>query len=273
MTGTDAALGKPQRQRRAHGQAHLRQRLRRSTARATWPRECHEAARASLRRGRADRRGRARADHRLHPDPHRVACSLHGPHPRPHRPPAGPPRALRGRARPGRPGGARAHHRHGRRDRRALRRQPRHLRAGGRAALAAGLADGQDRVGRRPPGLPAQGPHRPPRPAADDPPVRGPRAVLLDRGVRARHHGRRPRLDLDRLRRRAQGGHAPARRARRGQGRRGHRRRRHDRRGGLRGHPPGRRPGHADRRRPQRQRDVDRARTSARCRATSTACA
>ena len=33
--------------------------------------------------------------------------------------------------------------------------------------------------------------------------------VLLDRGVRARHHGRRPRLDLDRLRGRHQGGDAP----------------------------------------------------------------
>ena len=33
-----------------------------------------------------------------------------------------------------------------------------------------------------------------------------PRAVLLDRRVRARHHGRRPRLDLDRLRGRPQGG-------------------------------------------------------------------
>ena len=33
--------------------------------------------------------------------------------------------------------------------------------------------------------------------------------------VRARHHGRGPRLDLDRLRRRAQGGHAPRGRRRR----------------------------------------------------------
>ena len=38
---------------------------------------------------------------------------------------------------------------------------------------------------------------------ADDPPVRGPGPVLLDLRVRARHHGRRPRLDLDRLRGRA----------------------------------------------------------------------
>ena len=47
--------------------------------------------------------------------------------------------------------------------------------------------------------------------------------------------------------------------ARRGQGRRGHRRRRDDRRRRLRGDPPGRRPRHADRRRAQRQRHVDRA--------------
>ena len=41
---------------------------------------------------------------------------------------------------------------------------------------------------------------------ADDPQVRRAGAVLLDLRVRARHHGRGPRLDLDRLRRRAQGG-------------------------------------------------------------------
>ena len=58
----------------------------------------------------------------------------------------------------------------------------------------------QDPLGRRPPGLPAQGPDRPPRPAGDDPQVRRPRPVLLDRRVRARHHGRRARLDVDRLR-------------------------------------------------------------------------
>ena len=164
--------------------------------------------------------------------------------------------ALRGRAPAGRPGGPRAADRHGRRDRRALRRQPRRLRDRGRAALAARLAARQDPLGRRPPGLPAQDPHRPPRPARDDPQVRRPRAVLLDLRVRARHHGRRPRLDLDRLRRRPQGGDAPRRRRGR-QGRRGDRRRRHDRRRRLRGDPPGRRPRHADRRRPQRQRHVD----------------
>ena len=168
--------------------------------------------------------------------------------------------ALRAAAREARAGGARAHHRHGRRDRRALRREPRHLRAGGRAALGARVAQGQDPLGRRPPGLSAQDPHRPPRRAGDDPPVRRPRAVLLDRGVRARHHGRRARLDLDRLRGGHQGGHAPARRDADGrrQGRGGDRRRRDDRRRGLRGDRPGRRPGHADGGRAQRQRHVDR---------------
>ena len=128
--------------------------------------------------------------------------------------PAGPEGARRRRAPAARAGGARVHHRHGRRDRRPLRRQPRHLRAGGRAAQPARLAARQDPLGRRPPGLPAQGPDRPPRRAADDPPVRRPGAVLLPRGVRARHHGRRPRLDRGELRGRHQGGDAQAARAR-----------------------------------------------------------
>ena len=50
---------------------------------------------------------------------------------------------------------------------------------------------GQAAVGRRPPGLPAQDPHGPPRPARHDPQVRRPGAVLRDPRVRARHHGRR----------------------------------------------------------------------------------
>ena len=114
----------------------------------------------------------------------------------------------------------------------------------------------QDPLGRRPPGLPAQDPHRPPRRARHDPQVRRPRPVLRDPRVRARHHGRRARLDLDRLRRRDQGGDAPRRRGRR-QGRRGDRRRRDDRRRRLRGDPPGRRARHAARGDPQRQRHVD----------------
>ncbi len=128
----------------------------------------------------------------------------------------------------------------------------------------------QDPLGRRPPGLPAQGPDRPPRPAAHDPQVRGAGAVLLDPRVAARHHGRRPRLDRDRLRGRDQGGDAA--RPRRGRARRRRRRRRgDDRRGRFRGRPPGRRRGHPDRRRAQRQRDVDRAQRRRACRATSTA--
>ena len=103
-----------------------------------------------------------------------------------------------------------------------------------------------------------------------DPQVRRPRPVLRDPRVRARHHGRRPRLDLDRLRRRDQGGDAPRRRRRR-QGRRGDRRRRDDRRRRLRGDPPGRRPRHAARRRSSTTTACRSRRTSARCRATSTA--
>ena len=115
----------------------------------------------------------------------------------------------------------------------------------------------QDPLGRRPPGLPAQGPDRPPRPARRrSASTAGLAPVLLDLRVRARHHGRRPRLDLDRLRGRAQGGDAQGDRRGR-QGRRRDRRRRADRRRRLRGAAQRRRPGDADRDRPQRQRDVD----------------
>ena len=94
------------------------------------------------------------------------------------------------------------------------------------------------------------------RAAGDDPPVRRPGAVLLGVRVRARHHGRRARLDLDRLRGGAQGGDAP--RDRRGrEGRRRDRRRRAHRRGRVRGPAQRRRPADADRDRAQRQRDVD----------------
>ena len=167
-----------------------------------------------------------------------------------------PQRPLR-RAAPGPgPGGSRADHRHDRRDRRPLRRQPRHLRAGRGAAQHARLAQGQDPLGRRPPGLSAQDPDRtPPRPR-QHPPVRGAGAVLLGVRVRARHHGRRPRLDLDRLRRRAQGGDAEGHRRGR-QGRRRDRRRRAHRRRRLRGAAPRRRAADADRDRAQRQRHVD----------------
>ena len=123
--------------------------------------------------------------------------------------PQRPPPALRGGAAAGRPGGARAHHRHRRRDRRPLRRQPRHLRDRRRAALAAGLAEATRSCG--------TSATRPTRtrssPAAATSSTRSASTAGSRRSararVRARHHGRRPRLDLDRLRRRAQGGHAP----------------------------------------------------------------
>ena len=170
--------------------------------------------------------------------------------------PRRPARPRRRAAAAGRAGDARLHHRHDRRDRRPLRRQPRHLRARRRPAQHARLAPRQGALGRRPPGLSAQDPHRPPRGAADDPQVRGPRPVLLGLRVRARHHGRRPRLDLDRLRGRPQGGDAQGDRRGR-QGGRGHRRRGADRRRRLRGAARGGRPADPGGDRPQRQRDVD----------------
>ena len=83
------------------------------------------------------------------------------------------------------------------------------------------------------------------------------RAVLLDAGVRARHHGRRSRLDLGLLRGRHQGGDAPRHRSERPRGRSDRRRRPHRRRV-LRGAAQRRRHGHADRDRRERQRHVDR---------------
>ena len=165
----------------------------------------------------------------------------------------------RGRAAAGRAGGARAADRHRGGDRRPLRRQPRHVRDRGRRALADRLAARQGAVGRRPPGLPAQGPDRPPRRARHDPPVRRPRAVLLARRVRARHHGRRPRLDRRSATRSASRRRCCASGCEDGKVVAVDRRRRDDRRRGLRGRLAGRRPRHADRRDPQRQRDVDRA--------------
>ena len=236
-------------------EAHVRQRVRARSGAWAGRRVAREGP---GRPGGGAPRGRtgARADHRLHLHPNFMTPPdrLIDQHRRPRRP-QGP---VRRRAGAGRRGGARADHRDDRRDRRALRRQPRGLRAGRRAALRPRQPARQDPLGRGPPGLPAQGPDGPPRPAGHDPQVRGSRALLLDRRVRARHHGRRPRLDLDRLRGRPQGGDAPWP----GRGRprrRGDRGRRDDRRGGLRGRPPRRGARHADRRRAQRQRDVDRA--------------
>ena len=267
VTGSQEALGKPQGSDERLGKRTYVTEFGLDGARKLAG-ESHDRARAALAQARPGRRGRARADHRLHRDPNLLMTEflqridkpqdLHGLNDEELQVVAA--------------GGPRAHHRHRRRDRRPLRRQPRNLRDRRRAALAARLPARQDPLGRRPSGLSAQGPHRPPRSAAHDPQVRGPGAVLLDPRVRARHHGRRPRLDRDRLCRRDQGG--DARRPRRGRPRRrGRRRRRDDRRRRVRGRPPGRRRGHADRRRAQRQRDVDRAERRARSLATSTASA
>ncbi len=96
--------------------------------------------------------------------------------------------------------------------------------------------------------------------AEHDPPVRRPRAVLLDRGV-ARTTSWAPGTPRPRSATRSGSRRACAtwtpRRGRQGRG--GDRRRRDDRRRRVRGDRPGRRPGHADRGRAQRQRHVDRA--------------
>ena len=63
-------------------------------------------------------------------------------------------------------------HRHGRRDRRPPRLLARRRRADDRAAPAARLAARPDRLGHRPPGLPAQAADRPARAVRDAPPAR-----------------------------------------------------------------------------------------------------
>ena len=282
VTGTDEELGKPQGSDERHGKLTYVSLLRaRPRARAGRPSRTPQALGGARRGRRRDRRPRSgsptssspasRDGSRRASQPATIRDRAYPPIPTRHQlersarserllDQVDGPADLNGLDDPaapaGRAGGPRADHRHDRRDRRPLRRQPRHLRARGRAPQPARLPARQDPLGRRPPGLPAQDPDRPQRPARHDPPVRRPRAVLLDPGVRARHHGRRPRLDLDRLRGRPQGGDAP--RDRRGrQGRRGDRRRRADRRRRLRGAPARRRPRDAGRDRPQRQRHVD----------------
>ena len=227
------------------------------------------------RRGRAGERRRPRADHRLHLHPARMsdAAPTDEPAPRPHRRPAGPARPRRRAAAAGRAGGARATS-STRSARSAATSAPTSAPASSPSRCTALLDSPRDKIlwdvghqayphkiltGRR-------------DRLADDPPVRGPGAVLLDRRVRARHHGRRPRLDLDRLRGRPQGGDAQGDRRGR-QGRRRDRRRRDDRRRRLRGDPPGRRPADADRRSSSTTTACRSRRTSARCRATSTASA
>ena len=209
VTGTDAALGKPQGSDERHGKLTYVTRYGLDGARAMAA-ESHRNAHAALARATAGaRRRRARADHRLHRH-----TAPHEP-PRPHRPPAGPARPLGGRAGPASPrrcanllidtvgeiGG--------------------HFGANlGTCEIAVALHSLMDSprdkilwdVGHQ------AYPHKvltgPPRRARHDPQVRRARPVLLDPRVRARHHGRGPRLHLDRLRRRHQGGHAAAATAR-----------------------------------------------------------
>ena len=92
VTGTDAALGKPQGSDERHGKLTYVTRYGLDGARDAGRRVAPQRARGA-RPGGARRRRRARADHRLHRHPHLMTT------PRPHRPPAGPPRPHRGRAR------------------------------------------------------------------------------------------------------------------------------------------------------------------------------
>ena len=230
--------------------------------------ESHRNARAALDRAAPDGAARARADHRLHRHPHLMTHSS-----RPHRRPAGPPRALRGRAAAGRPGGPRAPDRHGGGDRRPLRRQPRHLRDRRRAALAARLADAT-----RSSGTSATRPTRTrssPAAATSSPTIRqygglAPFCAILEseHDIMGAGHASTSIGYAVGLKEAMRRGGADGR-----QGRRGHRRRRDDRRRRLRGDPPGRRPRHADGRRSSTTTACRSRRTSARCRATSTASA
>ena len=184
--------------RRAPWKGHLRERVRtragegagagvaREGARARWPRPTGDTAPA-----------RARSP----------TTSSRAPHDQAHRPDRRPGRPEGARRRPapaGGPGGPRADHRHDRRDRRPLRRQPRRLRDRRGAALAARLADAT-----RCSGTSATRPTRTrcsPAAATSSHTIRkygGLAPFCSIARVRARHHGRRPRLHLGVLRGRA----------------------------------------------------------------------
>ena len=186
VTGTDAALGKPQGSRRAPRQADLREPLRaRRRPRAGRGVAPQGAAQRSAR-ATAGGAHRARADHRLHlpPAPHDASSTRS---------------TARRTCTPSRED-----------ELQQVAQEVRELlidtvgEIGGHfganlgtceiAVAVHSLLDSparQDPLGRRPPGLPAQDPHRPPRRARHDPQVRRPRPVLRDPRVRARHHGRR----------------------------------------------------------------------------------
>ena len=145
--------------------------------------------------------------------------------------------------------------------RRPSRCRARRDRADRGAASRVRHADRPPDLGRRPPGLSAQDPDRPPRPHPHPAPGRRPVRLHAPQRKRVRPVRCRAQLDLD-LRGARHGGGA------RSQGRpqqrhRGDRRRRHERRHGLRGDEQRRLHGDAADRHPQRQRHVDR--TARRC--------
>ncbi len=172
-------------------------------------------------------------------------------HPVPRRPEASPPRP----APAARPGDPRPPHRVRLDDRRPHRREPRRRRAQHRAPLRVRFPQGQDRLGRGPPGVRLEAAHRPQR-SVPEPPAEG-RHLRLPQAHRERARPVRRRPRRHRHVRGARHGHGarPQERGPQGRGRRG--RRRAHLRPLLRGDEQRRpqRPRHHPHR--QRQRDVD----------------
>ena len=139
--------------------------------------------------------------------------------------------------------------------RRPSRVVARRRRADDRAPPAARVAARPDRLGHRPPGLPAQAADRPARAVRDAAPARRRRRLPAPVGVAARRVRWRPRRDRPVDRRGPRRGARPAPRARADRGRR--RRRGADERAVARGAQRHRPAPDADADRPQRQRDVD----------------
>ena len=208
VTGDDAELGKPSGSDERHGKRTYVSVFGLDRAREL-ARESHAEARAAL--AEADGSDRTRWSE----SPTTSSRDRHDQTARQDRRPRGPQGARRRAAAAGRPGGPRADHRHDRRDRRPLRREPRRVRDRGGHPLAARLA-ASDKV------LWDVGhqayPHKVLTGRRDQlGTIRkygGLAPVLLGLRVRARHHGRRPRLHLGLLRGRPEGGHAPGASAR-----------------------------------------------------------
>ena len=185
VTGTEDTLGKPQGSDERHGKLTYVSSYGLEGAREM-ARESHRSARARARRGGADGHRGARADHGLHLHPDDMTRILD---------------------RIDRPQDL---HALSEDELQQVAQEVRELlidtvgEIGGHFGANLGTCEiavavhslidspeGQGPLGRRPPGLPAQGPHGPPRPARHDPQVRRPGPVLRDPRVRARHHGRR----------------------------------------------------------------------------------